>query len=69
VSLGSPGLSVKSNMGITRKLENICQDLALPAEQGEVMRFLENTENAQKINNLVEDICEALMEYQVCVPN
>ena len=29
------------------------------------MRFLANTENAQRINSLVEDICEAMMDYQV----
>jgi len=54
-------------MGMTRKLENICQDLTLLAEQGEVMSFLAKTENAQRINILVEDICEAMMDYQVCM--
>jgi len=58
-------LNVESYMGTTRKLENI--GLILPAEQGGVVRFLANTENAQRINSLVEDIHEALMEYQVCV--
>lgn len=56
-------------MGVTRKLENICQGLTLPAGQGEVMSFLANTENAQRINSLVEDIHEALMDYQVCMKN
>ena len=50
---------------MTRKLENIYQGLTLPAEQGEVTSFLANTENAQRINSLVEAICEAMMEYQV----
>jgi len=54
---------------MTRKLENIYQDLTLPAEQGEAMRFLANTENAERINSLVEDIQEALMNYQVCIVN
>ena len=67
MSLQSLELSVESDMEMTRKLESICQGLALPAEQGEVIRFLANTENAQKINKLVEDICEALMDYQVCM--
>jgi hypothetical protein len=31
------------------------------------MGFLANTENAQMINGLVEDIREALMDYQVCM--
>jgi len=56
-------------MGTTRKLENVCQGLTLPAEQGDVMEFLANPENAQRINSLVEDIHEALMEYQVCMVN
>ena len=67
MNLHSLRLSVKSDMGMTRKLENICQDLTRPAEQGEVVRFLANTENAQRINSLVEDICEAMMDYQVCM--
>jgi len=56
-------------MGMTRKLDNIYQGLTLPAEEGDVMRFLANNENAQSINSLVEDVCEALMEYQVCMAN
>jgi hypothetical protein len=56
-------------MGVARKLEDIHQSLTLPAEQGKVMGFLTNTENAQRINGLVEDIREALMDYQVCVLN
>jgi len=54
-------------MGTTRKLETICQGLTLPADQGKVKRFLDNTENAQRINSLVEDVHEALMGYQVCM--
>ena len=53
-------------MGVARKLENIFQSLTLPEDEGKVMEFLTNTENAQRINGLVEDIFEALMEYQVC---
>jgi len=52
---------------IARKLEGVCQGLTLPTEQGEVTEFLTNTENAQRINSLVEEIHEALMDYQVCV--
>jgi len=54
-------------MGTTRKLEIICQGLTLPAEQGKIKKFLDNTENAQMINSLVEDVHEALMGYQVCM--
>ena len=52
-------------MGISRRLEDICRSLALPTEQ--VLEFLTNAENVQKINGLVEDFSAALMEYQVCV--
>ena len=69
MSLQALELSAESDMGITRKLENVCQDLILPAEQGEVIRFLANTENVQGINSLIEDIHEALMVYQVCMEN
>ena len=54
-------------MGISRRLEDICRSLALPTEQ--VLEFLTNAENAQKINGLVDDIHKALMEYQVSIPN
>jgi len=56
-------------MGMTRELDNIYQGLTLPAEQRDIMIFLANTENAQMVNSLVEDIREALMEYQVCIAN
>ena len=56
-------------MGIARKLEGICQSLTLPMEERQVLEFLTNTENAWKINDLVEDVHEVLMEYQVCVSN
>ena len=56
-----------SDMRIARKLENICQSLTLPAEEGKVVEFLRNNENAQRINEPVEDIHEALMDYQVCI--
>ena len=31
------------------------------------MEFLTKAKNAQRINSLVEDIHEALVDYQVCV--
>ena len=64
-------VKARSNMKIViaRKLNDICQSLTLPTEQGEVVEFLTNAENAQKINGLVEDIHEALMDYQVCILN
>ena len=56
-------------MRITRKLEDVHQELALLAGQGKVAGFLANTENAQKINDLVEDIRQVMMDYQVCALN
>ena len=56
-------------MGITRKLEYVDQELALLAGQGKAAEFLANTENAQRINGLVEDIREVMMDYQVCASN
>jgi len=69
VSLQSLGFNVETDMGVTRKLGNIFRGLTLPAGHGDVMRFLADTENAQRINSLVEDIHEGLMDYQVCMPN
>ena len=53
-------------MGIVRKLEDIRQDLARLSEQGKTVGFLVNTENAQRINDVVEDIREVMLDYQVC---
>ena len=56
-------------MGFYRKLEDILWGLTLPAEQEKVAEFLANAENVQRINGLVEDIHESLMDYQVCILN
>ena len=63
----SLGVKARSDLGITRKLKDICQSLTLLVEQGKAVGFLANTENAQQINGLVEDIHEVLMSYQVCI--
>ena len=34
--------------------------------QEDLTDFLNNAENAQKLNGLVEDICYAMVDYQVC---
>ena len=52
-------------MGIARALEDVHQELAQLAEQGKVVGFLANTETAQRINDLVEDIRQVMMDYQV----
>ena len=56
-------------MEIGRKLEDICQSLTLLVEQGDAMRFQANSENMQRINGLLEDLHEALMGYQVSIPD
>jgi len=56
-------------MEIARRLEEICQSLTSLAEEGNIVEFLTNAENAQRINGLVDDIYGALMEYQVCISN
>ena len=58
-----------SDMRIIRKLEDIYQSLTQLSEQGRAMELLTDAKNAQKVNSLVEDIREVLMDYQVCMPN
>jgi len=36
--------------------------------QKDLVFFLKKSENAQKLNGLVQDIRYALMDYQVCSP-
>jgi len=38
------------------------------SSQKDIVQFLNNAENAQKLNDLVDDIHEAVMEYQVRTP-
>ena len=52
-------------MGITRKLGDVRQSLEPMTTQKDIAQFLNNTENAQKLNDLVDDIREAVMDYQV----
>ena len=41
--------------------------MILLAEQGKVQGFFDNTKNADKLGGLVEDIRDAMMDYQVCI--
>ena len=52
-------------MGIARKLERVRQALDMIAAQKDIVGFLGNADNAQKLNDLVDDIREAVMDYQV----
>ena len=56
-------------MGIARGLKGVSRGLALLARQGNVTGFLANAENARRINDLVEDIRQVMMDYQVCASN
>jgi hypothetical protein len=49
-------------------LKGAGQALDSISTQKDLAQFLSSTENGQKLNDLVEDIHDALMGYQVCVP-
>ena len=52
---------------VTRKLEDVRQDLAPLEEQGKTKGFFNNVKNADKLGGLIEDIRDAILEYQVCI--
>lgn len=52
---------------VPRKLEGVHQDLMQMTGEGMVKGFLNNVGNANKLGSLLEDIHDALMEYQVCI--
>ena len=60
-------------MGLTcmfvSKLNDILKDLVPLAQQGRITQFLTNAENAEKLGSMVDDIRDAMMEYQVCPPS
>jgi len=53
---------------IARKLEKIDHAIGPVATREDLALFLGIPKNAQKVNSLVEDIRDALMDYQVCPP-
>ena len=53
-------------MLVFRKLGHVLQGLKLLEEQGTVEGFFSNVENADKLAGLVEDVRDAVMDYQVC---
>ena len=53
-------------MEVVRKLEDVRQALDPMTTEKDIAQFLGNAENAQKLNDLVDDIREAVMDYQVC---
>jgi len=46
-------------------LEKVLTELEPLAEQGKVEGFFNNVKNADKLGGLVEDIRDAVMDYQV----
>jgi len=54
---------------VARKLDKVLKDLIPLAEWGKVTRFLNSTEDVDKLGSLVEDIRDAMMDYQVCPRN
>ena len=52
-------------IGIARSLQDIYRGLARLETQGKVEGFFKNVENADKLSGAVEDIRDAMMEYQV----
>ena len=56
-------------MQVSRKLQAVNQDLDLVAKQGNIEGFFRNLENADRFSGLVEDIRDAMVEYQVCFNN
>ena len=54
---------------LDRKLDGVLQDLIPLAEQGKITRFLNSTKDVDKLGGLVEDIRDAMMDYQVCPQN
>ena len=54
-------------MRVTRKLEDVRQDLAPLEKQENVEGFFNNVKNADKLGGLIEDIRDAMLEYQVCI--
>ena len=51
---------------MSRKLRDVGRDLVPLKKQGKVEGFFNNAENAGKLGGLVEEIRDAMMEYQVC---
>ena len=62
-----PGVVAGPDGWIARKLEQIHKKLESLADQGTAKGFLNNSETAVKLEGLVEDIHDAIVEYQVCV--
>ena len=66
MSLPSLQLGAGANVwGCIRKLEKVDQALGLMTTQGGTAQFLNNAENTKRLNGLVDDVREAVVDYQV----
>ena len=54
-------------MEVIRSLESVCRGLGRLEGQGKVEGFFSNVENADTLSSAVEDIRDAMIEYQVCI--
>ena len=52
-------------MWITRKLDNVLRDLIPLEQRGKAVWFLNSTEDVNRLGSLVEDVWDAVLEYQV----
>ena len=51
---------------VCRELHEVLRGLAPLERQGKVEGFFNDTENAAQLGDLVEDIRDAMIDYQVC---
>jgi len=69
-TLYSPGTSVKSDMrGFAGSCKMFFEIYPRWKNKGKAEGFLNNAEDASKLDGLVEDIRDAIMEYRVRVPS
>ena len=54
---------------IARKLQEVGQAMDLIVTRNDLVDFLSDSENVQIVDDLVEDIHFAMMDYQVCTPH
>jgi hypothetical protein len=55
----------QSDLMAERKLDDVLKELIPLSQQGKIAQFLNNAQNADKLGDLVEDIRDAMTEYQV----
>ena len=69
MSPDSSRLRDESDTVIARKLREVAHALDSITTRKDLAQFLNNTRNAQRLNDLVEDIRDALIHYQVRTPS